>query len=155
MILTHWFLSLANHLCFILDSFSDVVVVCSHSSPCHGHGDHSRWPSEAWLNHPPPRLHSLFSVLSWWRGVCVAVLACHYLFSSLYLGFAMCQIILMQQNLLKYHTLAQRGWFRWWDHLILQLRNGNPNCGHLEREMKWQWGHVCEFHTVSWILHFH
>lgn len=153
--LTDWFLSLANHLCLTLYSwlfFSDVVVVYSHSSPCHGHGDHSRWPSAAWLNHPPPRLHSLLGVLSWWRGVCVAVLACHCLFSSLCLGFAKCQIILMQQKLLKYHTLVRRGWFRWWDHLIPQLRNVNPI---LERERKWQWGHVCEFHTVSWIVHFH
>lgn len=41
--------------------------------------------------------------------------------------------------------------FRWWDRLILQLRNASPNCGQLERERKWQWGHICEFHPVLWI----
>lgn len=51
------FLSL-NCLCLTFDSFlSDVVVVFSHSSPCHDHGDHSRWPSAPWLHHCPPHLH--------------------------------------------------------------------------------------------------
>lgn len=29
----------------------DVTLVFSRSSPCHDHGDHSRWPSASWFNH--------------------------------------------------------------------------------------------------------
>lgn len=82
-------LSFLNCFCLTFDSFlPDVVVACSHSSPCHDHGD-SRWPSAAWLNHSSRRHHSLpppHSVLSWWRGVRVTVLNRHCLAYSFSMG---------------------------------------------------------------------
>lgn len=58
----HGFISLTvTHFWLTFSSFlSDMVVVSSRSSPCHDHGDHSRWPSAPWPHHyppPPPHLH--------------------------------------------------------------------------------------------------
>lgn len=62
-------------LWFLLPDFWFLSVCCgccfSHSSPCHDHGDHSRWPSAPWL-HLIPLHHRPHCVLSLWRGVCVA-----------------------------------------------------------------------------------
>lgn len=49
---SHVFSALFHLWGVTFDSFlSGVVVVFSHSSPCHDHGDHSRWPFAPWLCH--------------------------------------------------------------------------------------------------------
>lgn len=153
MMLTHWFLSLANHLCLTLYSWLCFLMwLLSIATPLRATvmettaGDRRLVKSSS--TSPSFTLQCALLVE---RCMCCCPRLSLPLFLSLF-GFAMYQIILMQQKLWKYHTLVQRGWFRWWDHLILQLRDTNPK---LERERKWQWGHVCEFHTVSWIVHFH
>ncbi len=96
--------------CFYLtfDSFlSDVVVVFSNSSPCHDHGDHSRWPSAPWLNHSPLHLHySLLplTVCSPGGEVYVSLSSTDITSYKFLFGFTMCQIILIWLKLSKYYT---------------------------------------------------
>lgn len=123
-----------NCFCLTFDSFlSDVVVVFSNSSPCHDHGDHSRWPSAPWLNHSPLHLHYSLPPLT----VCspdgevyvslssTDTTSCTFLF-----GFTVCQIILIWLKLSKYYTkfhiLSPRVDVPTWTDHVIQVQENKP-----------------------------
>lgn len=113
--------------CFFLtfDSFlSDVIVVFSHSSPCHDHGDHSRWPSAPWLHYCPP--HHLHRT--------VPPSQC-----ALLVERCLCMLLPLTNTAL--YCMS----FNWLHQATVCLL-----CGHLGKKTKGQWKlRSCEFHTVS------